>query len=192
MTDEWIIETDRLTKKFGDLVAVDGVTFDVAPGESFGFLGPNGAGKSTTINILCTLLRPTSGSASVAGFDVATRPHDVRRHIGLVFQDPTLDEYLTAEENLRFHAELYGVPRETSEQRLKDVLEMVELWERRKSIVNTFSVGCAGASRSRAGCCTRRASCSSTSRPLAWIPRPARTSGATSKSFGSARRSPSS
>ena len=141
MSGEPAVIVDDLHKSFDDLVAVDGVTFDVAPGESFGFLGPNGAGKSTTINILCTLLRPTSGSASVAGFDVATRPHDVRRHIGLVFQDPTLDEYLTAEENLRFHAELYGVPQETSEQRLRDVLEMVELWERRKSIVNTFSGG---------------------------------------------------
>ena len=132
---------DGLRKSFDDIVAVDGVTFDVAAGESFGFLGPNGAGKSTTINILCTLLRPTGGSASVAGFDVATRPADVRRHIGLVFQDPTLDEYLTAEENLRFHAELYGVPRETTEDRLRDVLEMVELWERRKGIVATFSGG---------------------------------------------------
>jgi ABC-2 type transport system ATP-binding protein len=132
---------DDLRKSFDDLVAVDGVTFDVAAGESFGFLGPNGAGKSTTINILCTLLRPTGGTASVAGFDVATRPADVRRHIGLVFQDPTLDEYLTAEENLRFHAELYGVPRETTEDRLRDVLEMVELWDRRKGIVATFSGG---------------------------------------------------
>jgi ABC-2 type transport system ATP-binding protein len=132
---------EDLRKSFDDLVAVDGVTFDVAAGESFGFLGPNGAGKSTTINILCTLLRPTGGSASVAGFDVATHPADVRRHIGLVFQDPTLDEYLTAEENLRFHAELYGVPRESTEDRLRDVLEMVELWDRRTSIVATFSGG---------------------------------------------------
>jgi ABC-2 type transport system ATP-binding protein len=132
---------DDLRKSFDDLVAVDGVTFEVAAGESFGFLGPNGAGKSTTINILCTLLRPTGGSASVAGFDVVSRPADVRRHIGLVFQDPTLDEYLTAEENLRFHAELYGVPRDSTEERLKDVLEMVELWDRRKSIVATFSGG---------------------------------------------------
>jgi ABC-2 type transport system ATP-binding protein len=141
MSDAPAVIVDDLRKSFDDLVAVDGVTFDVAAGESFGFLGPNGAGKSTTINILCTLLRPTGGSASVAGFDVATRPADVRRHIGLVFQDPTLDEYLTAEENLRFHAELYGVPRETTEDRLRDVLEMVELWERRKGIVATFSGG---------------------------------------------------
>jgi ABC-2 type transport system ATP-binding protein len=135
------VVVEDLRKSFDDLVAVDGVTFDVAAGESFGFLGPNGAGKSTTINVLCTLLRPTGGSASVAGFDVATHPADVRRHIGLVFQDPTLDEYLTAEENLRFHAELYGVPRETTEDRLHDVLEMVELWDRRTSIVATFSGG---------------------------------------------------
>ena len=141
MSDARAVIVDDLRKSFDDLVAVDGVTFDVAAGESFGFLGPNGAGKSTTINILCTLLRPTGGSASVAGFDVASRPADVRRHIGLVFQDPTLDEYLTAEENLRFHAELYGVPRETTEDRLRDVLEMVELWERRKGIVATFSGG---------------------------------------------------
>ena len=141
MSDAPAVIVDGLRKSFDDIVAVDGVTFDVAAGESFGFLGPNGAGKSTTINILCTLLRPTGGSASVAGFDVATRPADVRRHIGLVFQDPTLDEYLTAEENLRFHAELYGVPRETTEDRLRDVLEMVELWERRKGIVATFSGG---------------------------------------------------
>jgi len=135
------VVVDDLRKSFDDLVAVDGVTFEVAAGESFGFLGPNGAGKSTTINILCTLLRPTGGSASVAGFDVVSRPADVRRHIGLVFQDPTLDEYLTAEENLRFHAELYGVPRDSTEERLKDVLEMVELWDRRTSIVSTFSGG---------------------------------------------------
>jgi ABC-2 type transport system ATP-binding protein len=141
MSDTPAVAVEDLRKSFDDLVAVDGITFDVAAGESFGFLGPNGAGKSTTISILCTLLRATGGSASVAGFDVATRPADVRRHIGLVFQDPTLDEYLTAEENLRFHAELYGVPRESTEERLKDVLEMVELWERRKSIVSTFSGG---------------------------------------------------
>jgi ABC-2 type transport system ATP-binding protein len=141
MSGAQAVVVDDLRKSFDDLVAVDGVTFDVATGESFGFLGPNGAGKSTTINILCTLLRPTGGHASVAGFDVATHPADVRRHIGLVFQDPTLDEYLTAEENLRFHAELYGVPKESTEDRLKDVLEMVELWDRRKSIVSTFSGG---------------------------------------------------
>src|SRR4051794_37271721 len=103
------IAVDGLAKRYGDVEAVRGVDFDVAPGEVFGFLGPNGAGKSTTINMLCTLVRPTGGSARVAGFDVATQRDDVRRHIGLVFQDPTLDGYLTAEQNLRLHAELYGI-----------------------------------------------------------------------------------
>src|SRR2546428_256382 len=101
-----------LEKHYGDLVAVRGVDFEVAPGETFGFLGPNGAGKSTTIGMLCTLVQPTGGMAMVAGHDVVTARADVRRNIGLVFQDTTLDLYLTAEQNLRFHAELYGVPRD--------------------------------------------------------------------------------
>jgi ABC-2 type transport system ATP-binding protein len=141
VSPELAIVVDRLGKVFDDITAVEDISFDVEAGESFGFLGPNGAGKSTTINILCTLLRPTAGRATVAGYDVGSRPADVRRHIGLVFQDSTLDEYLTAEENLRFHAELYGVPRELAEGRLKDVLEMVELWGRRRSIVSTYSGG---------------------------------------------------
>jgi ABC-2 type transport system ATP-binding protein len=135
------IVVDGLVKRYGDLEAVSGVTFDVAPGETFGFLGPNGAGKSTTINMLCTLLTPTAGRASVAGFDVVSQRLDVRRRIGLVFQDMTLDEYLTADENLRFHAELYGVPREEIAVRLDRVLDMVGLTERRKSVVRTFSGG---------------------------------------------------
>jgi ABC-2 type transport system ATP-binding protein len=120
---------------------VDDVSFDVRPGEIFGFLGPNGAGKSTTISMLCTLLQPTAGSAQVAGFDVVRQQSQVRRNIGLVFQDPTLDEYLTAEENLRFHAELYGVPRAEVSPRLDQVLGMVGLDDRRKSLVRTFSGG---------------------------------------------------
>ena len=141
MSGQPAVVVERLGKVFDDIIAVDDVSFEVPVGESFGFLGPNGAGKSTTINILCTLLRPSTGQASVAGYDVASRPADVRRHIGLVFQDSTLDEYLTAEENLRFHAELYGVPRELAEDRLRDVLEMVELWDRRRSVVSTYSGG---------------------------------------------------
>src|SRR5690242_12455760 len=105
------IRVRDLRKRFGEFEAVRGVSFDVAPGETFGFLGPNGAGKSTTISMLCTLLHPSSGTAEVDGFDVVAQQTEVRRRIGLVFQDTTLDEYLTAEENLRFHAELYGVPR---------------------------------------------------------------------------------
>ena len=103
------IEVTDLVKSYGDVEAVRGVSFTVPRGEVFGFLGPNGAGKSTTINMLCTLARPTSGAARVSGFDVVTERDDVRRHIGLVFQDPTLDGYLTAEQNLRLHAELYGI-----------------------------------------------------------------------------------
>ncbi|WP_348637780.1 ATP-binding cassette domain-containing protein [Actinomadura madurae] len=111
------------------------------PGEIFGFLGPNGAGKSTTINMLCTLLRPSGGSARVAGHDVVTERDAVRRNIGLVFQDPTLDGYLSGEQNLRFHAELYGVPRSATAGRIRQVLEMVGLWDRRGDLVQTFSGG---------------------------------------------------
>jgi ABC-2 type transport system ATP-binding protein len=130
-----------LRKSYGDVEAVQGIDFDVRPGETFGFLGPNGAGKSTTINILCTLTRLTAGTATVAGHDVAAERDEVRRNIGLVFQDTTLDGYLTAEQNLRLHAELYGVPRDVVGPRMRQVLEMVALWERRESLVNTFSGG---------------------------------------------------
>ena len=114
-----------LVKRYDAVEAVRGVDFDVAPGEVFGFLGPNGAGKSTTINVLCTLIKPTAGTALVAGYDVARQRDQVRRNIGLVFQDTTLDSYLTAEQNLRFHAELYGVPRAGLPDRMRQVLEMV-------------------------------------------------------------------
>ena len=130
-----------LVKRYDAVEAVRGVDFDVAPGEVFGFLGPNGAGKSTTINVLCTLIKPTAGMALVAGYDVARQRDQVRRNIGLVFQDTTLDSYLTAEQNLRFHAELYGVPRAGLAERMRQVLEMVGLWERRGSVVMTFSGG---------------------------------------------------
>ncbi len=135
------ISVRGLTKRYGDLEAVCGIDFDVAPGEIFGFLGPNGAGKSTTISMLCTLVKPTGGSATVAGFDVNRERDAVRRNIGLVFQDTTLDTYLSAEQNMRLHAELYGVPREQVAPRMAQVLEMVGLWERRRSAVATFSGG---------------------------------------------------
>ena len=135
------IEARDLRKRFGDFEAVRGVTFDVMPGETFGFLGPNGAGKSTTISMLCTLLKPSGGSALVAGHDVVAARAEVRRRIGLVFQDTTLDDYLTAAENLRFHAELYGVPKRVAGERVQQVLEMVGLWDRRDSITRTFSGG---------------------------------------------------
>jgi ABC-2 type transport system ATP-binding protein len=136
-----VIEVRDLSKRYDDIEAVRGIGFEVEEGETFGFLGPNGAGKTTTISVLCTLARPTGGTASVGGFDVVVHPAEVRRRIGLVFQDTTLDDYLTAEENLRFHAELYGVPREEASDRIRGVLEMVELWERRRSVVATFSGG---------------------------------------------------
>ncbi|HYT10014.1 MAG TPA: ATP-binding cassette domain-containing protein, partial [Mycobacteriales bacterium] len=136
-----IIEVSSLEKRFGDVEAVRGVEFQVEAGETFGFLGPNGAGKSTTINILCTLARPTAGTARVAGHDVVTERDAVRRTIGLVFQDPTLDIELTAEQNLRFHAELYGVPKAGLSERIDDMLRMVGLADRRGSQVLTFSGG---------------------------------------------------
>ena len=135
------ITVNGLAKSFGEVQAVRGVDFEVATGEVFGFLGPNGAGKSTTINMLCTLLRPSAGSATVAGYDVVHERDDVRRHIGLVFQDPTLDSYLTGAQNLRMHAELYGVERQLVAPRMEQVLTMVGLWERRDSPVGTYSGG---------------------------------------------------
>ncbi|HEY3259549.1 MAG TPA: ATP-binding cassette domain-containing protein [Pseudonocardiaceae bacterium] len=135
------VEVRGLVKRYGEIEAVRGIDLDVAPGETFGFLGPNGAGKSTTINMLCTLAQPTAGSATVAGYEVVRQRDDVRRNIGLVFQDPTLDLYLTAEQNLRFHAELYGVPRAVLGDRLRQVLDMVGLWDRKDSRVQTFSGG---------------------------------------------------
>jgi ABC-2 type transport system ATP-binding protein len=130
-----------LVKRYDEVEAVRGIDFEVRAGEIFGFLGPNGAGKSTTINMLCTLVKPSEGSARVAGHDVVGERDDVRRNIGLVFQDTTLDGYLTAEQNLRLHAELYGVPRELVRERMGQVMEMVGLWERRDSLVKTFSGG---------------------------------------------------
>ncbi|TYB42016.1 ATP-binding cassette domain-containing protein [Actinomadura chibensis] len=135
------VEVDGLIKRFGDVEAVRGIGFTVRPGEIFGFLGPNGAGKSTTINMLCTLLKPSGGRALVGGFDVVTERDAVRRNIGLVFQDTTLDGYLSGEQNLRFHAELYGVPRAVTADRIRQVLEMVGLWDRRSDLVQTYSGG---------------------------------------------------
>ena len=135
------VSVNGLVKRYDEIEAVRGIDFEVAGGEIFGFLGPNGAGKSTTINMLCTLVRPSGGSAQVAGHDVVRERDEVRRNIGLVFQDTTLDGYLSAEQNLRLHAELYGVPRELLRERMRQVMEMVELWERRASLVNTFSGG---------------------------------------------------
>ena len=136
-----VISVRGLTKRYGDVEAVRGIDFEVTVGETFGFLGPNGAGKTTTIKILCTLASATSGTAKVAGHDTSTEQDDVRRNIGLVFQDTTLDTYLTAEQNLRFHAALYAVPKAAIGPRTRQVLDMVGLWERKDSLVSTFSGG---------------------------------------------------
>jgi ABC-2 type transport system ATP-binding protein len=138
---ERAIEVRGLRKSFDEIEAVRGVEFDVAKGEVFGFLGPNGAGKTTTINMLCTLARPSGGTALVAGHDVVAERDDVRRNIGLVFQETTLDGYLTGEQNLRLHAELYGVDSALVPGRMRQVLEMVGLWERKDSSVLTYSGG---------------------------------------------------
>ncbi|MBI2077057.1 MAG: ATP-binding cassette domain-containing protein [Euryarchaeota archaeon] len=135
------ISTQRLVKHYGDVKAVDGVDLSVERGELYGFLGPNGAGKTTTISILSTMLKPTSGAASVAGFDVLTRPYDVRRRIGIVFQDPSLDEELTGRENMVFHARLYKVPRAQRDRRIDDLLAMVDLVDRQHSRVKEYSGG---------------------------------------------------
>jgi ABC-2 type transport system ATP-binding protein len=135
------ITVTGLAKNYGEVQAVRGIDFTVPIGETFGFLGPNGAGKSTTIKILCTLATPSAGSARVAGHDVVRERDAVRRSIGLVFQDTTLDSYLTGTQNLRFHAALYGVPAAAVEPRLRQVLEMVGLWDRRDSLVMTYSGG---------------------------------------------------
>jgi ABC-2 type transport system ATP-binding protein len=136
-----VIQVRGLEKRYGAIEAVRGIDLEVRRGEIFGFLGPNGAGKSTTISILCTLVGATAGSATVAGHDVARDPHQVRQSIGLIFQDPSLDDQLTARENLQFHALVYGVPRAGRRRRIDDALRTVELLDRAESQVRTFSGG---------------------------------------------------
>ena len=138
---DYIIKVENLVKRFGELVAVDNISFTVPSGEIFGFLGPNGAGKTTTINILCTLSKPTSGRATINGFDVVRQQNQVRQSIGLVFQDPSLDERLSGIQNLRFHALVYNVPASVRQKRIEEVLTMVELWDKRHNIVHTYSGG---------------------------------------------------
>ncbi len=136
------IEVKALTKIFDkDVKAVDGISFNVKEGEILGFLGPNGAGKTTTLNILSTLLRPTSGTATVNGHDILTEPDAVRRSIGYVFQDTTLDIELTGRENLDFHGRLYGLDRDARQQRIKELLELVQLTDRADDLVKTYSGG---------------------------------------------------
>jgi ABC-2 type transport system ATP-binding protein len=136
-----IISIRRLTKRFGKITALKGIDLDVEPGELLGLLGPNGAGKTTLISILATMLRPTSGSVEVCGFDVLTDQHSVRRSIGIVFQDPSLDEELTGRENLDFHGRLYGMDSPTRRARIEEVLDLVDMAERRNHLVKTYSGG---------------------------------------------------
>ena len=135
------IKVANLTKKFNGFTAVDNLSFSVKTGELFGLLGPNGAGKTTTINMLSTLLKPTSGYGEVAGFDILKNRDEVRQSIGVVFQEPALDIKLTGKENLDFHAMMYGLKREERKRRIKEVLELVELTEKAKVLVENYSGG---------------------------------------------------
>jgi len=136
-----IIQVDHLVKRYGPVTAVDDISLAVEEGTIFGFLGPNGAGKTTTINILCTLLKPSSGTAAIAGHNCVTEPSEVRKSIGIVFQDTTLDKDLTAYENLLFHAYLYNVPKREMKGRIGETLFFVDLYDRRNDLVRKFSGG---------------------------------------------------
>ena len=136
-----IISVQDLKKYYKDVKAVDGVSFDVEEGEIFGFLGPNGAGKTTTIKMLVTLLRPTEGTATVAGNDLITSPDKVRSQIGIVFQEPALDDRLTGKENLDFHARMYGMKRQQREDRIREVLEIVGLEDKANTLIKNYSGG---------------------------------------------------
>jgi ABC-2 type transport system ATP-binding protein len=136
-----IIQVKNLSRKFGDFKAVDNISFEVKQGEIFAFLGPNGAGKSTTIKMLTTLLHPTAGSIELNGFNPVKNASAVRRAFGIVFQDPSLDDELTAWENMEFHGVLYGVPKKLRRQRIEHLMNFVELWDRKDSLVKEFSGG---------------------------------------------------
>jgi ABC-2 type transport system ATP-binding protein len=139
--DRPAIEAEGVTKRFGKLIAVDNISFRVEAGEIFAFLGPNGAGKSTTIKMLTTMLRPTSGKLFLAGHDVRREQSWARKAFGIVFQDPSLDEELSAKENMELHAALYHVPKEEQDQRIDELLKLVGLYERKDSYIKTFSGG---------------------------------------------------
>lgn len=135
------VKVDALTKDYKGFVAVDHIVFEVKTGEIFGFLGPNGAGKTTTVRMLCTLTRPSSGRAWVAGCDILSEQSLVRRAIGVIFQDPSLDDRLTARENLKFHGLIYRVPKGELNRRIVEALEWMELAERADELVRNFSGG---------------------------------------------------
>lgn len=136
-----MISAKNVTKRFGDITAVNNVSFEVEKGEIFAFLGPNGAGKSTTISMLTTMLRPTKGRLMLNSHNVAHDRNSARQSFGIVFQDPALEEELTAYENMHIHAVLYSIPKNEQERRIEDLLRLVDLWERRKSLVKTYSGG---------------------------------------------------
>ncbi len=136
-----IIEVKDATKKFGDFTAVNNITFSVKQGENFAFLGPNGAGKTTSIKMLTTLLEPTSGSVVLNGFDVIKYPDEARHSFGIVFQDPSVDTEMTAYENMELHAVMYAVPKSVYKPRIQELLELVDLWDRKDSLVKDFSGG---------------------------------------------------
>jgi ABC-2 type transport system ATP-binding protein len=136
-----MIKVYGLTKRFNKFTAVDSVSFNVGKGEIFGFLGPNGAGKTTIIKMLITLLKPTEGKAFLNGYDVSNQATEVRKSFGIVFQDPSLDDELTALENMEFHGVLYGIAKKERKERIKELLNIVELWDRRKDYVKNFSGG---------------------------------------------------
>src|SRR5262245_44860427 len=136
-----MIHVQNLSKHFGEVKAVNGVSFDVAAGEIFAFLGPNGAGKTTTIQMLTTLLVPTAGTIAIDGLDPRVEPHEVRKRFGIVFQDPSLDSELTAYENMDLHGVLYHVPRRVRGEKIERLLTLFELWDRRETLVKKFSGG---------------------------------------------------
>ncbi|MBN1786080.1 MAG: ATP-binding cassette domain-containing protein [Candidatus Methanofastidiosa archaeon] len=138
---ENVIEVDGLRKSFGDFEAVKGVEFTIQKGEIFGFLGPNGAGKTTTINMLCTMMKPTAGTGRICCHDIQSEKSTVRECIGIIFQENTLDEKLTAEENLMLHCKFYRVPKSERNGRIEEVLRMVDLYEKRKDVVERYSGG---------------------------------------------------
>ena len=141
LPSESIISVNKLTRKFGKFTAVDSVAFNVKKGEMFAFLGPNGAGKTTTIKMLTTLLEPTTGKISINGFDPSKDKDNVRQSFGIVFQDSSLDDDMTAYENMEFHGVFYGVPKDILKQRIEYLMKFVGLWERKDEFVKVFSGG---------------------------------------------------
>jgi len=136
-----IIKTENLSKKFNDFTAVDNISFSVLKGEIFGFLGPNGAGKTTTIKMLTTLLKPSGGTATISDFDIRNDRDNVRKNIGVVFQEPALDTELTGIENLEYHARMYGLDRKKRDERINEVLELVNLSDKKDELVKNYSGG---------------------------------------------------